>query len=620
MPSASPPRPSPAKPSLQARSASTYSLSSSGKPGAGNAAAAGNALKPQRPHLVSRPSRNVSYSRGSTQSHAHANMPKKSMAQVYGEARHHKRNKSGTATPSASPKATTAAHIKRNASHVVLPKNRSAGNLRKNQSASTLTALHRNLSRGALNKLGAPAEQKARQEQQQKQGVFDLGNASSEEEEEEAEWEDSTASPDLTRDNSKVPTPARSHTPNSNSNSKSISNSNGEPIQKPPEQPPDPDLPEKTSSPPEPSIMKNNKSAPNLRKVNERSFSQDRPRQDPALLQPNGRSRAPPAMTTATARPSQQNLNRNESQRSLRQSNRRTSLDTSQESAQRDTTPKTSNTPTTPGLGAASSGSAGVSHFLTNDQSLPRTNKDHQDSETDESVSDFMATYKPQPSQSPEKPRTNINRARLATQPSRTQQKLELQRREVMRGGGPPPSASAGMALSVGSSISVHSRSASKGRTRSMAGEYKAIKQDYENAVKQLTVVRRFRNPVLESLTRIKQTGGVLPNGTGDQPATRPAKPDQKRPLSRHGRTPSAAPALAATNVADRDPTKQVAFRPSAHRDSRVSFQLSRQGSHDDILTTSAGSPEAHQHDLDDGLSPNEALIRRMWESRIHAA
>jgi len=535
-------------------------------------------------------------------------MPKKSISQVYGEGRQHKRAKSGQTTPSASPKTTAAAHMKRNSSHVVLPKNRSAGNLRKNQSTTALTAHNRNLSRGALNKLGAPAEQKeqkAKQEQQQKQGVFDLGNASSEEEE-EAEWEDSTASPELTRNNSKVSTPARSHTPN------------GEPVPKPPEQHPHPDVPEKTSSPPEPSI-KNNRSAPNLQY--ERTFSQDQPRQNPALLQPNGRSRAPPAMITATAHSSQQNLNRSDSQRSLLKSSR-TSLEKSEESAKTSHSPRT---PATSGVTAESSGSAGVSHFLTNEQPSQRTNRDRHGSDTDESVSDFMATYKPQPSESPEKPRTNINRARLATQPSRTQQKLELQRREVMRGVGPPPTPSAGMALSVGSSVSVHSRSASKGRNRSMAGEYKAIKADYENAVKQLTVVRRFRNPVLESLNRLKQSGGVL--STEASTNTVPSKADQKRPPSRHGRMASTRPAASTTNIAERDHAgageehpKSVALKQSAHRDSRVSFQLSRQGSHDDILTTSAGSPDAHHHDLDDGLPPKEALIRRMWESRIHVA
>ena len=532
-------------------------------------------------------------------------MPKKSMSQVYGDGRHHRRVKSGTATPSASPKTAAAAHMKRNSSHVVLPKNRSAGNLRKNHSATTLTALNRNLSRGALNKLGAPAEQKAKQEQQQKQGVFDLGNASSEEEE-EAAWEDSTASPELTRNNSKVSTPARSHTPN------------GEPIQKPPEQHPDPDVPEKTSSPPEPAIVKNNRSAPNLRY--ERAFNEDRPRNDPALLQPNGRSRAPPAMSTATAHSSQQNLDRSDSQRSLLKSSR-TSLETSQDNAKTGATSKAPTASTTPGLGTGSSGSAGISHFLTNEPKFPRTNRNLDASDTDESVSDFMATYKPQPSESPEKPRTNINRARVAAQPSRTQQKLELQRREVMRGGGPPPTPSVGLALSVGSSVSVHSRSASKGRSRSLAGEYKAIKQDYENAVKQLTVVRRFRNPVLESLNRLKQTGAVLSNEYG------PGKADHKRPLSRHGRITSQIPPIPTSNGAERNQagtgteySKTVAVNPTAHRDSRVSFQLSRQGSHDDILTASAGSPEAHRDDLDDGLSPREALIRRMWESRIHVA
>lgn len=537
-------------------------------------------------------------------------MPKKSMSQIYGDARHHKRAKSGTTTPSASPKATTttAGHMKRNSSHVVLPKNRSAANLRKNQSATTLTALNRNLSRGALNKLGAPAEQKVKQEEQQKQGVFDLGNASSEEEE-EAEWEDSTNSPELTRNNSKVSTPARSHTPN------------GEPTQQHPELLPGPELPDKTSSPPEPSIVKNNRSAPNLR--HEGTLAEDRPRQDPALLLPNGRSRAPPAMSTATAHSSQQNLNRIDSQRSLLKASR-TSLETSQESATGGTTPKT---PATPGLGGDSSGSARVSHFLTKDQPLHRTRAttDRDASDTDESVSDFMATYKPQPAEPPEKPRTNINKARLATQPSRTQQKLELQRREVMRGGAPPPTPTAGMPLSVGSSVSVHSRSASKARNRSMAGEYKAIKQDYENAIKQLTVVRRFRNPILESLNRIKQNGAVISNEAG----AGPGKVNQKRPPSRHGRATPTGPAASAASITERDHagsnpdverTKTVPSKPSTHRDNRVSFQLSRQGSHDDILTTSADSPEAHHDDLDDGLSPKEALIQRMWESRIHVA
>lgn len=543
--------------------------------------------------------------------------PKKSMSQVYADAhgRQHRRAKSGTATPSASPRATAGGHMKRNSSHAVLPKNRSHGNLRKNQSTNTLTVLNRNLSRGALNKLGAPAEQKARKAARQKQGVFDLGDGSSGDED-DAEWEDSTASPELTRNNtrnnsanaSNAPTPSRPQTPT------------GEPTQKPPDR--QLGAPgQKTSSPPEPSLLKGNKSAPDLRY--DRGLSADRPRQDPALLTQNGRaSRAPPAITTATARSSQQQLPRTESQTSLVKSSR-TSLEASQETAQ------SAKTPSTPGvgtIGTSSSGSAPVSHFLHHDAHDPEPQRPTELAD-DHSLSDFMITYKPQPSESPEKPRTVLHRARLPGQPSRTQQKLELQRREAMRGHGPPPSSGAGMALSAGSSVSLHSRSASKGRPRSVAGDYKAIKQDYETAIKQLTVVRRFRNPVLESLHRLKQNQSLGTEG-GAQP---PPKHEQKRPPSRRGQvtgppTPRPSSTVESTPAATPpDQSKTISFRPSetrpSHgRDSRVTFQLSRQGSHEDILTTSQDCPEVHHDEINDGLSPKEALIRRMWESRIYAA
>ena len=636
MPSTSPRSPSPAKrPPMAQRSSSASLLSSSGKPA--------GATKQHRPHLVSRHSRNVS------QRHLANNMGKKAMSNVYGEgggggARHHRRNKSGNATPTASPNPTTSdGHLKRNSSHVVLPKNRSHGNLRKNQSTNTLTALNRNLSKGALNKLGAPAIQKAKKEAQQKQGVFDLGNAS-DEEEEEAEWEDSTASPELTRDNSKVSTPVRSHTPN------------GEPIQKPPDRGPEIVPPEKTSSPPEPTVMKTNRSAPNLR--HDRSFNTARQQKDPALLQKYGRgSRAPPAMTTANAHSSQQNLNRNESQRSLKGSSR-TSLEASQESGTTDQTAKT--TPTTPGVGTqSSSGSAGISHFLTADPNLPRTPRDRTDSEEDDdddSVSDFMATYKPQQSESPEKPRMNINKPRLPTVPSRTQQKLELQRWQMMRGNAPPPTA-AGVALSAGSSVSLHSRTHSQSKGRSVIGEAKAIKQEYDTAVKQLTVVRRFRNPVLESLSRLKQAGAISSeHGSTTSVHLQKTNTEHKRPPSRHGKAATApatgldghdsgtakttgttpddkvrgpaqaqtGPRPSKTTFASTTGAEQAHSRPNhTGRDSKVTFQFSRQDSHDDLLAASQGASSPGtgvDEDTSDGLSAEEALIRRMWESRIHVA
>lgn len=603
MPSASP---SPAKRPANERASSTVSLlsSSSGKTGTA-------ANKQPRPHLVARHSRNVSHGRGLS------NMGKKSMNTVYGEGvKHHRRVKSGTTTPVASPKAAAGGHMKRNSSHVVLPKNRSQGNLRKNQSTNTLTALNRNLSRGALNKLGAPADQKAKQDAQQKQTVFDLGDGS-DEEEEEGEWEDSTASPELTRDNSKVSTPARAVTPNGEAippMQKHTSESRAQEL-----------VPDKTSSPPSPVVMKTNKSAPNLR--SERVFGDDRPRQDPALLQQNGRgSRAPPAITTANARSSQQNISRNDSQRTLANA-AKTSLEAS-ESTISDVAVKT---PGTSGIGTSTSTSAGVSHFLQTDPSIPRTPQNAIDSDDSDSVSDFMATYKPQPSESPDKPRTNVNRVRIPSQPSRTQQKLELQKRELMRGSG-PPSTSGGLALSVGSSISLHSRthSHSKNRSKTMLGEIKAIKQEYDSSVKQLMVVRRFRNPVLESIARLRQNGH-LPN---DQvQSTARSSTEQKRPPSRHGRattngtTTHASSSAGTHHDTDAQPTNhkqsRVSFvqpRAGGGRDSKVTFQLSRQDSHEDILAQGQESPGVNGDDYVDGLSPDEALIRRMWESRIHVA
>lgn len=142
MPSASP---SPGKrPPVHDRQSSTVSLSTSGRTPASVGAA-----KATRPRHVSRHSRTASHGKGLN------NMPKKSTTNLHGESRNHKRSKSGTTTPSASPKSTVEPNLKRNSSHVVLPKNRSHGNLnlRKNKSTTGLTGLNRNLSRGALNKL-----------------------------------------------------------------------------------------------------------------------------------------------------------------------------------------------------------------------------------------------------------------------------------------------------------------------------------------------------------------------------------------------------------------------------------------------------------------------------------
>jgi hypothetical protein len=268
----------------------------------------------------------------------------------------------------------------------------------------------------------------------------------------------------------------------------------------------------------------------------------------------------------------------------------------------------TSNTPDRAPEGSSSQGQP-VSHFLNltpNSVETPRID----DASDEESIA-LMSAYKPQPSESPEKHRSNMKPR--TTLPSRTQQKLELQRREAMRSGPTTPSSSS-IGLSVGSQLSLHNRSGSRGRNRSLAEEIKAQKVDYETGIKQLTVVRRFRNPIMESLHRMKASG-ALPAELGA------VSGNAKRPQSRRNLTATSINTTA-TNGKDAATTpedKKLAppttnggsSRPHSRTGGRVHFQ--RQGSHDDIgISTSAESPTNE----DEGMSREEAIMRRLWDSR----
>ncbi|KIW15831.1 hypothetical protein PV08_05881 [Exophiala spinifera] len=566
MPSASP---SPMKrPSLNERTLSTQSLSSSGKQATGH--------KVHRPQKVTRHSRNVSHGKGLSKLGRNH-----STAAILTDHHHHRKKSSGT-TPPQSPKTPL---VKRNSSHAALPKNQSHGNLRKNQSAN---ALARNLSHPALKKIGlAPAP---KQKTKKKDGVFQLGDHSSDEE--EAEWEDSnTQSPEMTRNNSKTSTPLKVGTPDDeevtdNGMEASMARHT-----------------RRTSSPPAPSLRTNNRSAPNLRKDSNMSPPQLAP--DPALLHQQHRaSRAPPAMSTVSALAGPSQLLRSESSKSF------THI-THGEAASTHTLPGMSGS----GQAAASSSAdGGVSHFLS--ESAAPSRQQVIDESDDDSPSTFMDNYKPQPSESPEKTRT-LHKVRLPTHPSRTQQKLELQRREIMRASAATPTTppAHGMGLSIGSSTSLHSRTSSRNRNRSLAGgrglagDLKAIQKDYESAVKQITVVRKFRSPIIESMLRLKEDN-ALPAELGQGSSAIPTS--KSRPASRRG------PGTTTINGRSLEDKKPALVSRSSHRTSqsgRVHFQ--RQSSHENIgVTPSQGSPDDDGRDDEHGLSPEEALLRRIWESR----
>jgi hypothetical protein len=561
------------RPSLHERSASGQSLSSSGKQTT-------HIHKVHRPHLVGRHSRNVSHGKNlgklarndsaANITHAHTT-------------RNHARKKSGTSTPGHSPKSPGLP--KRNSSHVTLPKNHSHGNLRKNHSATLLPARTANASATNLKKQGLPPTPKAKPEHQ-KTGFFQLADTSSGDEEEE-EWEDSTTqSPELTRNNSKASTPARGPTPSADPHDKRSAKA-----------------PAKDDTLPNGAAQDRSRSQPHLR--NEAVTADEHPVQSPDLLQAvqaRRGSRAPPAMSTISAIGG---IQRSESSKSFQQI----------EHAEAASMP--ADTPSASVAEGSASADKAVSKFLKDPSALSQAKTLIEDP-SDEDSANFMNNYKPQPSESPEKPR-NMQKARFSSVPSRTQQKLELERREMLRASGAPATPPTSSLARGASTLSLHSRSGSRGRNRTFMEDAKALKANYDTGARQLNVVRRFKAPLVDSILRLKESGS-LPADTGIlTPGV--ASSLKNRPQSRRGGALAVAgPSVernsndASRSLDEGNPSPLQSRSSSRGRNERVQFQ--RQESHDDMeVTPSQGSFDGADDD-DEGMSPEEALMRRIWNSR----
>ncbi|RMZ81020.1 hypothetical protein DV738_g2526, partial [Chaetothyriales sp. CBS 135597] len=584
MPSAS--SSSPVKRVSSEKTSSSTALSSSQKPSAVQ-------HKAPRPHMVTRHSRNVSHGKNlSKLNRVH------SAANVTSEDRHHTRKRSGPITPQRSPPTSPSTGPapaqglpKRNTSFGTLAKhNTSHTNLRKNQSASALSrnSLHHGTKKTGL----APAPRpKQNKQDTNKTGFFELGGPQSSDDEEENEWEDSTTlSPELTRPNSKASTPKHRMTPEVDKQLHTIKPRILRQALDRPASPPPADL--------QANAKTNSRSLPDLTNQAEHPSDHTTP-PDPALLHHNGRAgRAPPAMSTisAVAAP---NLLRRESSRSFTHINHG----------------DITSVPTTGGMTeGASSMENGVSRFLhqtpsTSSKALT-TSLPHIDSGSDDEPATFMANYKPQPSESPEKAHI-LTKARFATVPSRTQQKLELQRRETMRQGSATPPAS-NLAYGGASSLSLHGRtnsrgggsSCSSGVPRSLGDGFKAHKMNYETGVKHLLVNHHASVTALAA-------AGVGANGNANQ-----------RPQT----SPAPTTALARPNTSDpRQPVPSFAPRPNTRggpsSGAGVRFQVLPDPQDSDIdigITPTNDSPDGGMMvgEFDDGMTPYEAVMRRLWNSR----
>ena len=231
------------------------------------------------------------------------------------------------------------------------------------------------------------------------------------------------------------------------------------------------------------------------------------------------------------------------------------------------------------------------------------------------------------------------------------------------------------------SAVSLHSRSGSHGRNRggnptdpASAGAARLmIKQDYEAAERQLAVVRRFRNPALEAVKRLKEAGVlVLHKGmaTSASSSRLDGRERDGRKKAASGRTvkselnlktvrgtSGATQTKSSIDDADADADADINrphSRPSSRgRSTRAPHRSvasavagtatgvvvtkphpRRQGSHDDIgLSRSQGSYDAPDGEnegdgagggglggkgsgAENGLSAEMEMMRRMWESR----
>ena len=554
MPSSESASPSPLKrPSLGNRNSSTNSLSSSAK----------HQHKAHRPHVVGHRTshgRNPSY--GKNLNKLGRLQSGQNLAVEGPRPGHQRKRSSGHPVEPPSPKA----NIRRNISQISLPKSASQDELKKHHST---TSMPRNTSAGHLKRLGlAPFTSAKKEEKENTVGGFQLGDNSSEEE--EAEWEDSSHSPATTRQGST--SSAARHGQNAGSL----------------------DI-RRHSSPPIAAIKNQFKSTPSLSRTQQQksTFVQPATNDTLPLIQQNPRSaRAPPAVSSVSA------FARPPSSATLKK-----------DGAQVVTETGSGTNPASVDVAQFYNGSIGAN-------GTPVTPEMATDDDDYDSPSSFLPHYHPQQSSAVTRGHLRsssglLSRPSNGALPSRTQQRLELQRREAMRSSSVTQESDGAEGPLV-----LRTRSRSRGGVRGGI-DSKAAMRSYESANSQLEVIKRFRNPVVEALNRLRESGSFPEHSDKGSNVTK------DRPMSRAGSRKSQSVKTIGTekdHLPDnegRQPTGVGSSRPSSR--GRVRFQ--RQGSHDDIgLSRSHGEEDFEETGLEnedgDDVNAEEALLRRTWESR----
>ena len=534
--------------------------------------------------------------------------------------RHHQRKKSAPATPIASPK--EGGHVRWDNA---VDNHPTAPPMKRNYSTP---ALRRNNS--AVGKKALVTERPHSSAAKKKTVGFELGD--DDVEVDDADWEDTTQSPESTRRNSVVPS-------NHSADNTTILVDPLTFVKRP-----YPQIARATSLP-ESITSKFARERAELEEGQDQEEDEDHHHSDndsenssqhteqgdiaTRLLSPSHSAKAPPAMSSISA------MVKPAAKDPASRSSASLNLAAGQESARR--TYSTASMASMPGShphATSSSMEGGVSRFIMNNKnSIQASSRTDSDPNT---PSSFLPHYHPQTPPSPGratgKSTASPARPRGADLPSRTQQKLWLQRTATLNNSPPdshgvPPSAAPSTVDPTFNTVN-HTRpgtvtfDASRGLTSGGRaggaghdGETRHIRKAYEKTSLELTVVRRFQSPTGESFARLRHVARAAKVAQTSSTLGKQVKPAPSLPLLQQGKRPSRLSSSPAPKPSTRNPItiEDAAANSDPAKSAKSSDPSSR------ILSTSAdasrdliGENEVEDYQVNDA----EMMIRRIWESR----
>lgn len=529
--------------------------------------------------------------------------------------RHHQRKKSAPATPIASPKESGHIHWdnavddpKRNPS---MKRNNSTPALRRNPSA--------------VGKKALVTERPASSATKKKTVGFELGD----DENDDAEWEDTTQSPESTRRNSVVPS-------NPSADNGTVLVDHLTFVKRPyPQMTRATSLPESITNkfPRERTELDQNEE--DEEHASEVAAEESTQPSEPGaiatrILSPSHSSKAPPAMSSISAMVKPEATNLNPTSRSSASLN----LAAGQDNARR--TFSTTSMASIPGSNpqaTSSSMEGGVSRFILNNKnSMQASSRTDSDPNT---PSSFLPHYHPQTPPSPTsgaiKSTASPARPRGADLPSRTQQKLWLQRTAALNNSPPdnhgvtaavPPSAMDPTFIAAS-----HTRpgAGTYDASRGMNGDGRAggaghdsetrhIRKAYEKTSLELTVVRRFQSPTGQSFARLRH---IIRANKADQESAlgKPVKSAPSLPLLQQSKRPNRLSSSPASKTQSQTPT--TSEDPATNSEPNTARSAKSNDPSRRILSTSAEASRDMSGDPDEAFRIDTAmLLRRMWESR----